>query len=500
MKKGESWLNTFTYAVTYILRCNTDVTSLRSGTAIKGVLLYVSNYVTKPALKTHVIFDTVRSMFQKHSEMIGGDDTRKDKARKLMTKIVNSLSAKMEMGSPMACMYLLGNPDHYTNYSFVPFYWKSFVQEARKQWEPQQTPLTSGADNNSSSECTKAIEDLEGKQHEKVAIFKRNGRVIGLSPVHDYVFRPAEFHSICLYDWISRHQREKKSVTKNRKGPKQDDAALDAQIDGVSSVGYSDNECSNVQLPVSNLQPKSKSELHTFMSDHPLADTHGSRWSKRVRIPNFVGGTLPRCDQGDREYYCSTMLTLFRPWRSGLDLKSEGSSWDETFLSYQFSPCQLDLMKNMNLRYECLDARDDFHAQMQKGAIAMPNWADQGTGIFQDLDQIAVEEVINGHTDTNTVLDDFAISTHVGKRDKARTELMTEMRRMLSMLGWMDRKANLLPDNLTGADTDRANSKPMEDCSSCCTCGNFGRAGTSHASAHSHLWSEHSFKFELVRP
>ena len=122
--------------------------------------------------------------------MIGGDNTHKDKAQKLMTKIINSLSAKMEMGSPMACMYLLGNPDHYTNYSFVPFCWKAFVQEARKHWEPQQTPLTStsGADNNSSSECMKAIKDPEGKQHEKVAIFKHNGRVIGLSPVHDYVF------------------------------------------------------------------------------------------------------------------------------------------------------------------------------------------------------------------------------------------------------------------------------------------------------------------------
>ena len=115
MKKQESWLKMFTYLVTYLFRCNTDITSLRSGTAIKGVLLYVSIYVTKPSLKTHVIFETVRSMFQKHSDIIGGSDTRKDKARKLMTKIMNSLSSKMEIGSPMACMYLLGNPDHYTD-------------------------------------------------------------------------------------------------------------------------------------------------------------------------------------------------------------------------------------------------------------------------------------------------------------------------------------------------------------------------------------------------
>ncbi|KAF8240633.1 hypothetical protein L208DRAFT_1231331 [Tricholoma matsutake] len=79
-----------------------------------------------------------------------------------MTKIINSLSAKMEMGSLMACMYLLGNPDHYTNYSFVPFFWKSFH--------------------------TYQIKDPDIEQHEKVAIFKRNGHVIGLSPVHDYIF------------------------------------------------------------------------------------------------------------------------------------------------------------------------------------------------------------------------------------------------------------------------------------------------------------------------
>jgi len=47
MKKTEQWLNTFSYLVTYLFRCNTDVTSLRSGTAIKSVLLYVTNYVTK---------------------------------------------------------------------------------------------------------------------------------------------------------------------------------------------------------------------------------------------------------------------------------------------------------------------------------------------------------------------------------------------------------------------------------------------------------------------
>ncbi|KAL1677036.1 hypothetical protein EV122DRAFT_198682, partial [Schizophyllum commune] len=61
-----------------------------------------------------------------------------------------------------------------------------------------------------------------------------------------------------------------------------------------------------------------------FLDTHPQHASHHV-WcdpSKRdYVIPNFVGGAIPRNDQGDREYYCATMLTLFAPWRRGRDLK-----------------------------------------------------------------------------------------------------------------------------------------------------------------------------------
>ena len=115
MKKGEAWINTFTPLVTYLLRCNTDVTSLLSGTAIKAIVAYISDYVTKPSLKTYTVFDTIRGIFDRNSEMLSSSLDRKEKARRLMCQIVNSLTAKMEIGGPLASMYLLGNPDHYTN-------------------------------------------------------------------------------------------------------------------------------------------------------------------------------------------------------------------------------------------------------------------------------------------------------------------------------------------------------------------------------------------------
>ena len=141
MKKLEPWLNTFTPLITYLFCCNTDVTSLASGTAIKAVVIYVSDYITKTTLKTHTVFDSLQSVFHKNSEMIGGTLPMQEKAHHVMTKIVNLLSAKAEMGSPMICMYLLGDPDHYTSHIFVPFYWQSFVTEVKQDFNINENEI-----------------------------------------------------------------------------------------------------------------------------------------------------------------------------------------------------------------------------------------------------------------------------------------------------------------------------------------------------------------------
>jgi len=118
MKKLEPNINTVSPVMTYLFRCNTDVTCLKSGTAMKAVIMYVTNYVTKTALKTHVIFDSIKAMFEKNSELLSGTRTSREKAKSLMVKVVNNLTAKMELGSSMISLYLLGNPDHYKSHQF----------------------------------------------------------------------------------------------------------------------------------------------------------------------------------------------------------------------------------------------------------------------------------------------------------------------------------------------------------------------------------------------
>ncbi|KAF8877980.1 hypothetical protein BD779DRAFT_1430579, partial [Infundibulicybe gibba] len=255
-----------------------------------------------------------------------------------MTKIVNNLSAKMEMGSPMVSMYLLGNPDHYKSHEFTVFYWQSY----------------------------------------------RHGRIVGLSPVYDYIYRPAALSDMSLYSWVRRCRREKipKKASKAKKfseqwsGAKDDDKADENESEGESYLENNDNldvspdaPCSsdnNAQVDPVELGWLRKGVL-PFPEPHPLAGTHGTRCvsEDKALVPNFAGPMLPRPDQGDREYYCSTMLALFKPWRSGLDLKEKQETWDMAFLNYDFTERQKELMGNFNLKYECLDARDDFYAQMR---------------------------------------------------------------------------------------------------------------------------------------
>ncbi|KAF8240620.1 hypothetical protein L208DRAFT_1231757 [Tricholoma matsutake] len=100
-----------------------------------------------------------------------------------MTKIVNSLSVKLEHGAPMVNMYLLNNPDHYCSHNFRNCYWKAFVTTTRSPWVAN-IPTDQAIDMNESVT--------------KVAILKQGRQVVGLSPVLDYIWRPLELGSLSV--------------------------------------------------------------------------------------------------------------------------------------------------------------------------------------------------------------------------------------------------------------------------------------------------------------
>ena len=415
IKKLEPWLNTFTPIVTYLFRCNTDVTSLSSGTAIKAVVIYVSDYITKSSLKTHVVFDSIKSVFHKNSEMIGGTLPMKEKARRIMMKVVNLLSAKMEMGAPMICMYLLDNPDHYTDHIFVPFYWQSYVTEARSYF----------------------AENLENSEKHKVALIKCKGRIIGLSPIFDYIYRSAELQNVTLYDWISQFKRIK--IPKTGSKNKQENRDIDLLEDSLSRSDFSENSSLDEDLedfPEEKYElvpPKSIGKnMYIYMPSHPLYATHAAKYNpdNLKNVPNLIGPPLPRRDQGDREYYCSTMLTFFKPWRTGNDLKESNTTWDEEFNKYKFTAQQNQLMQNFNIRYECLDARDDYRAQMKKGVdpLFVGSW-ENATDNVEDTNNPSLNADIEFDDDPQDL-------QNIGNAQILRMKNIAQINQILNETGW----------------------------------------------------------------
>ncbi|KAJ7161111.1 hypothetical protein C8R46DRAFT_865460, partial [Mycena filopes] len=261
-----------------------------------------------------------------------------------MRKMVNAMSAKMEIGSPMASMYLLGNPDHYASHQYVPFAWRPYF--------------------------------------------------VPSSGVDDYRYRPVVYSNLTLFEWIQSSEKKKRTDKERARfeeedgrdhlyddDPLEDDiefsdvepefdafASNDDDRDDVSDWETDDDD--DVIIAKQDLIDKSKKVVwHAFSTEHGQFPTHAvtchiSRLANF--IPNFIGGSMPRSDKGDRAAYCMAMLTLFKPWRTPIDLKSADATWDQAFKAYEFTDRQKELIRNFDVRYECNDARDDHFALMRK--------------------------------------------------------------------------------------------------------------------------------------
>ncbi|KAF8815884.1 hypothetical protein BYT27DRAFT_7078625, partial [Phlegmacium glaucopus] len=172
-----------------------------------------------------------------------------------------------------------------------------------------------------------------------------------------------------------------------------------------------------------------------FTVQHPLFATHGLKRLSSPLVPNFVGQTLPRRDQGDREFYCMTMLTLFKPWRSGSTLKPKDASWDDAFIAHIFTNRQDQIMKNFNIRYECLDQRDDFLSELKKGAAAVPGWMDDDLDTHE-INQSAEFDKLDEILDNDVPTADIDIDTQQSQRFQQQLKSISVIKHIMTRLGW----------------------------------------------------------------
>jgi len=141
------------------------------------------------------------------------------------------------------------------------------------------------------------------------------------------MYRPYELSEKSLYEWIQIYTRLKHTKTEQKKfhSKKYEDAKPLAIFQSEEEVD-TDFESDSDYVESDQAPEKKKVQgKYAFLPNHPLHETHQVSISKSKNlVPNFAGGSLPRCDRGDREYYCATMLTLFNIVKTSKKMTSLG--------------------------------------------------------------------------------------------------------------------------------------------------------------------------------
>lgn len=184
LKHREEWLNTFCIILTYLLRCNTDVTCLLSGTQVWAIIAYVTDYMTKLQLKTYTLFEVIHFVFSNNSEIIAETEDHAMLARRLLTKMITGINACLEVGGPMLCAHLLGNPEYYISHKFTVLFWYPYVRHVANYWKISLSK--------SGNICVR----------DTVTIVSRNQHLLPNTKMNDYIYRPPQFENCSLYDFI----------------------------------------------------------------------------------------------------------------------------------------------------------------------------------------------------------------------------------------------------------------------------------------------------------
>ena len=335
--------------------------------------------------------------------MLNGDADRYEKACSLITKIVNHMTTHMQIGSPMAAAYLLGLPDHYCSHLFKPLYWRQYVRYILQQW-PNTTE--SGT--------------LDTAEENMVYIQKLEGQYIPMDTVKDYIYRPAELNNISLYNWVNQYEKVRTSsslsnseVTDRGSGDaeEQEDNSSNLENIAVTADILNTENINNIKGldSITDMQ-------YLFLAEHPHCDTH---YVKKLpvlkqKVPNFLGGKLPKRDGPNTLYYSVTMLTLFKPWHTGKDLKLSNQTWQEAFNSHIFTTEQNNYMRYLNTRHECSDALDDFHSKRKheygntfRDDHILQDIDQSWSGLEEDIsinDQVNIDAAVEEYETPNTTM------------------------------------------------------------------------------------------------
>lgn len=118
-------------------------------------------------------------------------------------------------------------------------------------------------------------------------------------------------------------------------------------------------------------------------------------------------------------------------------------NWNTAFNNYRFTNRQLELIKNFNIKYECLDARDDYRTQLKKDAGILSTWEESTSNAWEDIAAADPYASQSRHND-----DDIpSYFLQLGKGEMKRQREMLTMRNIMNNLGWTTESQDMMLHN-----------------------------------------------------
>ncbi|OSD03122.1 hypothetical protein PYCCODRAFT_1334379, partial [Trametes coccinea BRFM310] len=207
-------INNYNATILEAMRCNMDIKFIGTGEDAKAVIYYVTDYITKSQLKTHVAYAALALGVKKATEAAPSDDSEESiKAKRMLQKCAFSLVANQEMSAQQVATYLLDYEDHYTSDTFANLYWPSFERYLDRQHPSPECRYDSHTSNSAAQgddvDDTPETLDEEVDDTEEVIVSTNDvGDVVPVSSqVADYVYRGSELENICLWDFVAQTKK-----------------------------------------------------------------------------------------------------------------------------------------------------------------------------------------------------------------------------------------------------------------------------------------------------
>ncbi|KAJ7739226.1 hypothetical protein DFH07DRAFT_688368, partial [Mycena maculata] len=216
-------VNNFNSTIIEAMRCNMDIKFIGSGASAKAILYYITDYITKSQLKTHVTFSMLELAVKRLGEFDPLQDELTIRAKRMLQKCAYAMISQQELSAQQVASYLMDFEDHFTSHSYRNLYWTTFETFINRQLpSPECYPSKNARVGTDSSQIineepnngNQTVDDTEDEddpdhdvdedeqrddEHEVTVSTNGSGELVPMgSQLADYQKRGTELNDVCV--------------------------------------------------------------------------------------------------------------------------------------------------------------------------------------------------------------------------------------------------------------------------------------------------------------